>query len=53
MSTFRHRVSAPHEDGKNRRTCPKDSMVKHVSFTIRACRSEDRQTGLAEQELMS
>jgi hypothetical protein len=28
-------------------------VVKHVLFTIGACRPEDRHTGLAEQELMS
>jgi len=31
----------------------KDPVVKHVLFTIGACRPEDRQTGPAEQELMS
>jgi hypothetical protein len=30
-----------------------DPVVKHVLFTIGACRPEDRQPGLAEQELMS
>jgi hypothetical protein len=46
-------ISGGNENEETLRVCGERSVVKHVLFTIGACRPEDRDTGLAEQELMS